>query len=366
MVVGILGGGQLARMLALAGHPMGIRCLVLDPADDACSAPVARHLHGAFDDRALLDELADSADVITYEFENVPLESLRYLSSRVPVYPPLTALEATQDRLNEKNLFRELGIDTPDFLPVSSQAELESAVEKIGLPSVLKTRRMGYDGKGQVVLKEAADVAGAWDRLGGVPAILEAFVPFDREVSGIVVRARDGEIAAWSLTENVHGDGILKLAISKPHDPLKPLALDYATRLLEHLDYVGVLALEFFQLGDRLLANEFAPRVHNSGHWTIEGAQTSQFENHLRAILDLPLGETRCTGHSGMVNLLGNLPPLDDILAIPGAHLHLYGKDPRPRRKLAHCNVVATSSDDRDAGLERLLHLAGRQVEETK
>ncbi|MGD8678595.1 MAG: 5-(carboxyamino)imidazole ribonucleotide synthase, partial [Chromatiales bacterium] len=287
MVVGILGGGQLARMLALAGHPMGIRCLVLDPADDACSAPVARHLHGAFDDRALLDELADSADVITYEFENVPLESLRYLSSRVPVYPPLTALEATQDRLNEKNLFRELGIDTPDFLPVSSQAELESALEKIGLPSVLKTRRMGYDGKGQVVLKEAADVAGAWEQLGGVPAILEAFVPFDREVSGIVVRARDGEIAAWSLTENVHGDGILKLAISKPHDPLKPLALDYATRLLEHLDYVGVLALEFFQLGDRLLANEFAPRVHNSGHWTIEGAQTSQFENHLRAVTGL-------------------------------------------------------------------------------
>ena len=254
MVVGILGGGQLARMLALAGHPMGIRTLVLDPADDACAAPVASHLHGAFDDEALLDRLAEACDVVTYEFENVPLESLRYLSRKVPVYPPVSALEATQDRLNEKNLFRELGIDTPDFLPVSSQAELESALEKIGLPSVLKTRRMGYDGKGQVVLKEAADVAGAWEQLGGVPAILEAFVPFDREVSGIVVRARDGEIAAWSLTENVHGDGILKLAISKPHDPLKPLALDYATRLLEHLDYVGVLALEFFQLGDRLLA----------------------------------------------------------------------------------------------------------------
>lgn len=339
MVVGILGGGQLARMLALAGHPMGIRCMVLDPADDACSAPVAMHLHGAFDDRALLDKLAASVDVITYEFENVPLESLRYLSSKVPVYPPLTALEATQDRLNEKNLFRELGIDTADFLPVSSQAELASAVEKIGLPSVLKTRRMGYDGKGQVVLKEAADVAGAWQQLGGVPAILEAFVPFDREVSDIVARARDGEIAAWSLAENMHGDGILKLTTSKPHDPVKPLALDYATRLLQHLDYVGVLTLEFFQLGDRLLANEFAPRVHNSGHWTIEGAETSQFENHLRAVAGLALGSTESLELSVMINCIGELPPLHRVMKIRGAHMHDYGKDPRPGRKVGHITV---------------------------
>ena len=339
MVVGILGGGQLARMLALAGHPMGIRCMVLDPADDACSAPVAMHLHGAFDDRALLDKLAASVDVITYEFENVPLESLRYLSSKVPVYPPLTALEATQDRLNEKNLFRELGIDTADFLPVSSQAELASAVEKIGLPSVLKTRRMGYDGKGQVVLKEAADVAGAWQQLGGVPAILEAFVPFDREVSDIVARARDGEIAAWSLAENMHGDGILKLTTSKPHDPVKPLALDYATRLLQHLDYVGVLTLEFFQLGDRLLANEFAPRVHNSGHWTIEGAETSQFENHLRAVAELALGSTESLELSVMINCIGELPPLHRVMKIRGAHMHDYGKDPRPGRKVGHITV---------------------------
>ena len=339
MVVGILGGGQLARMLALAGHPMGIRCMVLDPADDACSAPVAMHLHGAFDDRALLDKLAASVDVITYEFENVPLESLRYLSSKVPVYPPLTALEATQDRLNEKNLFRELGIDTADFLPVSSQAELASAVQKIGLPSVLKTRRMGYDGKGQVVLKEAADVAGAWQQLGGVPAILEAFVPFDREVSDIVARARDGEIAAWSLAENMHGDGILKLTTSKPHDPVKPLALDYATRLLQHLDYVGVLTLEFFQLGDRLLANEFAPRVHNSGHWTIEGAETSQFENHLRAVAGLALGSTESLELSVMINCIGELPPLHRVMKIRGAHMHDYGKDPRPGRKVGHITV---------------------------
>ena len=339
MVVGILGGGQLARMLALAGHPMGIRSVVLDPAEEACSAPVARHLHGAFDDRELLDKLAGLVDVVTYEFENVPLESLRYLSSKVPVYPPVPALAATQDRLDEKNLFRELGIDTADFLPVASQSELESAVEKIGLPSVLKTRRMGYDGKGQVVLKEAGDVPGAWDQLGGVPAILEAFVPFDREVSEIIVRARDGEIAAWSLTENVHGDGILKLAISKPHDPLKPLALDYATRLLEHLDYVGVLALEFFQLGDRLLANEFAPRVHNSGHWTIEGAQTSQFENHLRAVSGLALGSTESLELSVMINCIGEVPRLDRVMKIRGAHMHDYAKDPRPGRKVGHITV---------------------------
>ena len=339
MVVGILGGGQLARMLALAGHPMGIRCVVLDPADDACSAPVARHLHGAFDDRGLLDELADSADVITYEFENVPLESLRYLSSQVPVYPPVAALEATQDRLDEKNLFRDLGIDTPDFLPVSSQEELESAVNRIGLPSVLKTRRMGYDGKGQIVLKEAADVSGAWEQLGGVPAILEAFVPFDREVSGIVVRSTDGEISAWSLTENRHGDGILKLATSRPHDPVKPIALDFATRLLEHLDYVGVLALECFQLGDRLLANEFAPRVHNSGHWTIEGAETSQFENHLRAVTGLMPGSTEPLEQSVMINCIGEMPPLSRVMKIRGAHMHDYGKEPRSGRKVGHITV---------------------------
>ena len=345
MVVGILGGGQLARMLALAGHPLGIRCVVLDPADDACSAPVARHLHGAFDDRVLLDELADSVDVITYEFENVSLESLRYLSSRVPVYPPVAALEATQDRLDEKNLFRELGIETPDFLPVSSQEELESAVGRIGLPSVLKTRRMGYDGKGQIVLKEAADVAGAWEQLGGVPAILEAFVPFDREVSGIVVRSIEGEISAWSLTENIHADGILKLATSKPHDPVKPIALDFATRLLEHLDYVGVLALECFQLGDRLLANEFAPRVHNSGHWTIEGAETSQFENHLRAVAGVVPGSTEPLGHSVMLNCIGEMPPLASVMRIRGAHMHDYAKEPRSGRKVGHITVRTADAD---------------------
>lgn len=345
MVVGILGGGQLARMLALAGHPMGIRCVVLDPADDACSAPVARHLHGAFDDRALLDELADSVDVITYEFENVSLDSLRYLSSRVPVYPSVAALEATQDRLDEKNLFRELGIETPDFLPVSSQEELERAVGRIGLPSVLKTRRMGYDGKGQIVLKETADVAGAWKQLGGVPAILEAFVPFDREVSGIVVRSIEGEISSWSLTENIHADGILKLATSKPHDPVKSIALDFATRLLEHLDYVGVLALECFQLGDRLLANEFAPRVHNSGHWTIEGAETSQFENHLRAVTGVVPGSTEPLGHSVMINCIGEMPPLERVMRIRGAHMHDYAKEPRSGRKVGHVTVRTADAD---------------------
>jgi 5-(carboxyamino)imidazole ribonucleotide synthase len=345
MVVGILGGGQLARMLALAGHPMGIRTLVLDPADDACAAPVASHLHGAFDDEALLDRLAEACDVVTYEFENVPLESLRYLSRKVPVYPPVSALEATQDRLEEKNLFRELGIETPDFVAVSSQQELESAIQEIGLPSVLKTRRMGYDGKGQLILKEAADVAGAWQRLGGVQAILEAFVPFDREVSDIAVRSLEGEIDVYPLSENVHGDGILKTATSKPHDPIKPLALDYATRLLERLDYVGVLALEFFQLGDRLLANEFAPRVHNSGHWTIEGAQTSQFENHLRAVAGLALGSTEPVEHSVMINCIGEIPPLSAVMKVRGAHLHDYAKTFKPGRKVGHITVRSSDPD---------------------
>jgi 5-(carboxyamino)imidazole ribonucleotide synthase len=343
MVVGILGGGQLARMLALAGHPMGIRTIVLDPAGDACAAPVATHLHGAFDDRALLDRLADACDVVTYEFENVPLESLRCLSEKVAVYPPVSALKATQDRLEEKKLFRELGIETADFMAVSSQQELESAIGEIGVPSVLKTRRMGYDGKGQLILKEAADVAGAWERLGGVPAILEAFVPFDREVSDIAVRGHDGAIAAYSLSENVHGDGILKLATSKPRDPIKPLAVDYATRLLDHLGYVGVMTLEFFQLGDLLLANEFAPRVHNSGHWTIEGAETSQFENHLRAVTGLALGSTSPVGHSAMINCIGQIPPLAEVMKVTGAHMHDYAKEPRPGRKVGH--ITVRSSD---------------------
>jgi 5-(carboxyamino)imidazole ribonucleotide synthase len=345
MVVGICGGGQLARMLALAAHPMGIRTLVLDPAGDACAALVTNHLHGAFDDEALLDELADASDVVTYEFENVPLDSVRYLARKVPVYPPVSALEATQDRLEEKNLFRELGIEMPGFTAVSSQPELESAVQEIGLPSVLKTRRMGYDGKGQLILREAADVEGAWERLGGVLAILEAFVSFDREVSVIAVRSRDGEIDVYSLSENLHGDGILKTATSKPHDPIKPLAQDYATRLLEHFDYVGVFALELFQVGDRLLANEFAPRVHNSGHWTIEGAQTSQFENHLRAVAGLALGSTEPVEHTVMINCIGEIPPLDAVMKVRCAHLHDYAKAFKPGRKVGHITVRSSDPD---------------------
>jgi 5-(carboxyamino)imidazole ribonucleotide synthase len=345
MVIGILGGGQLARMLALAGHPMGIRTLALDPAEDACSAPVTEHLCGAYDDQALLDRLAGASDVITYEFENVPIESLRYLSRTTPVYPPVEALEATQDRLDEKSLFRRIGIDTPDFAAVSSQQELEAAVERIGLPSVLKTRRMGYDGKGQLVLKTQQDIEGAWERLGGVPAILEAFVAFEREVSCLAVRGRDGKIAAWPLSENLHGDGILKLATSKPGDPVMPLALGFVTRLLEHFDYVGVLAMEFFQVGERLLANEFAPRVHNSGHWTIEGAETSQFENHLRAVAGLATGSTEALEQAAMINCIGELPPLADIMTIQGAHVHDYAKEPKPGRKVGHITVRSNDPD---------------------
>lgn len=357
MVVGILGGGQLARMLALAGHPMGIRSIVLDPADDACSAAIAGHLHGAFDDKSLLDRLAEEADVVTYEFENVPFASVRYLSEKVAVYPPIQALEATQDRFEEKTLFRTLGIDTPDFAAVSSQQELESAVERIGIPAVLKTRRMGYDGKGQLVLKTAQDIAGAWERLGGVSSILEAFVPFDREVSEIAARGLDSDIAAWSLSENIHADGILKLSASKPHDPVKPLAFDYIKRLMEHLGYIGVMAMEFFQVGDRLLANEFAPRVHNSGHWTIEGAQTSQFENHLRAVTGLALGSTEPVELSAMVNCIGQMPPLSDVMKIKGAHSHDYVKAPKPGRKVGHITVRSKDPDSLEKATSQVCDL---------
>lgn len=339
MVVGILGGGQLARMLALAAHPLGARVVVLDPAPDACAGVVAEQLVGAYDDREQLARLAELADVVTYEFENVPQESAEFLAQRVPVHPTGIALAAAQDRLVEKSLFRELGIPVPDFYPVDSLESLQQAVSQMELPAVLKTRRMGYDGKGQAVLRPETELAEAWASIGEVPAIVEAFVPFSREVSVIAVRDLQGQVVTYPLSENTHNNGILHLSVCRPADPMQEQATDYARRLLEHLDYVGVLALELFQVGDELLANEFAPRVHNSGHWTIEGAETSQFENHMRAVMGHPLGSTAPVGFAAMVNCIGHMPAAGDVLAIPGAHLHDYGKEPREGRKVGHLTV---------------------------
>jgi 5-(carboxyamino)imidazole ribonucleotide synthase len=363
MKIGIIGAGQLGRMLALAGYPLGLRFVFVDKTPEAPGGQVGQIIEGEFDDPAALARLAELTDVVTFDVENVPEAAVREIAEKVQFLPPVGALATAQDRLSEKRTFSALHIPTPRFLPVATREALELAVTQLGFPSVLKTRRMGYDGRGQRFLKGPEDVDDSWEALGRVPMILEAFVEFDTELSIIGVRRPSGDIRFYPLAENIHEEGILSYTRAPYVDgPLQDTAERYSRRLMEHLDYAGVLTIEFFVEGDQLLANEIAPRVHNSGHWTIEGAVTSQFENHIRAILDLPLGETRCNGHSAMVNLLGEMPELTDVLSLAGAHVHDYGKEPKPNRKLGHCTLVASDSDERDRALSRLLELAGRSL----
>lgn len=357
MNVGIIGGGQLARMLALAGLPLGLRFAFLDPSPDAPAAGLGEHLRGPYGDPALLTQLTAWSDVVTYELEHVPEDCLAVMSGHTGVYPDARALAIARDRLREKTLFHDLGLSTPAFAAVDSLDSLRHGVDTIGLPAVLKTRTAGYDGKGQWVLRRREDIEPAWAHLGGAPSILERFVDFEREVSIIAVRRRNGDTAFYPLAENVHRRGILQTSRSRPGDRFEMEARRFAARLLDHLEYVGVLALELFQVGDTLLANEMAPRVHNSGHWTIEGAKTSQFENHLRAILDLPLGDTAPTGPAAMVNFVGTVPEPARVLAVPHAHLHLYNKAPRPLRKLGHATVRAHDERALQSSVDRLLAL---------
>lgn len=357
MTIGVLGGGQLGRMMALAGATLGQRFVFLDPGAESTAGHVGNLRVGAYDDEERLQEIARKSDVVTYEFENVPVGSARFLNELVKVYPPPRALEVSQDRVDEKEFFARLGIPTPDFAAVSSRGELERAVARLGLPAVLKTRRFGYDGKGQWILRTPADVARAWEALGAAALILEAFVPFEREFSILSARSTRGETCFWSLVENEHRDGILRL--STPHGAnwtrsLQATAESYATRVLDELDYVGVLAIELFARGEELRVNEMAPRVHNSGHWTIEGAETSQFENHVRAILGLPLGSTRMVGHSAMINVIGRMPPRDAVLSVEGAHLHAYGKDAAPGRKIGHVTLRAETRGELQSKLALL------------
>ncbi|AMK78984.1 MULTISPECIES: 5-(carboxyamino)imidazole ribonucleotide synthase [Methylomonas] len=358
MKIGILGGGQLARMIALAGYPLGLKFIVLDPDVNAGAAGLSEHLLGAYDDADLLAELAEKADVVTYEFENVPAHVAEFLSSHTQVYPPAGALAVAQDRLLEKNFFKDLGIRTAPFAAIDSLADLEHAMGEIGYPAILKSRRMGYDGKGQVVIKSVDELAAAWQSMQGAASIVEGFVPFQREVSIIAARSPSGEIAYYPLSKNQHRGGILRVAECCTNDPEQTIAENYVSLLLEKLDYVGVIALELFDMNGELLANEFAPRVHNSGHWTIEGAETSQFENHLRAILDLPLGSTKPRGYAGMVNFIGGLADDTQLLSIPNAHLHLYDKAPRKGRKVAHATVRADSEKQYREALQLLANLA--------
>ncbi|MCS6863910.1 MAG: 5-(carboxyamino)imidazole ribonucleotide synthase [Gemmataceae bacterium] len=349
MKLGILGGGQLGRMLALAGYPLGLTTTVLEPAADCSAAQVCRHIPGEFEDYQALYELAKVSDIITFEFENVPVHAAQWLAERVPVFPPPRALEVSQERLAEKEFFTSLGIPTPPYAVVETAEDFRKALRDIGLPAVLKTRRYGYDGKGQAVIQTPADAETAWQRLGGRPLILEGYVPFDRELSLLAVRSRDGQIACYPLIENTHRNGILHRSIAPAADTGEELterAMDFAARVLTELDYVGVLCIEFFQEGPRLLANEMAPRVHNSGHWTIEGAYTSQFENHIRAVCGWPLGRTEAIGSSVMYNFIGTLPDPLKVLAHREAHLHLYGKAPRPGRKVGHVTLRVSDRDE--------------------
>ena len=364
ITVGILGGGQLARMMALAGAPLGLRFVVFDPAADACAGQVAPLQVGAFDDTEALAEFAAKVDVITFDFENVPAASAHWLAERKPVFPNPAALAVAQDRLSEKTLFQELGIALPAFADIRSRDELAAKVAEFGLPCILKTRRLGYDGKGQFRIRDAADIDTAWQTLGAqvdkTGLILEGFVAFEREVSVVAVRGRDGEFRAWPLTANWHVDGVLSasLAPASLSAEQQATAIAYARRVAERLDYVGVFALELFCRGDALLANEMAPRVHNSGHWTSDGAETSQFENHVRAVLGLPLGDTRMLGHACMLNWLGQMPDAKPVLAEAAGHWHDYGKQARDGRKVGHANL----RDDAPAALADALQRVGEAL----
>jgi len=355
MSIGVVGAGQLGRMLALAGYPLGLEFLFLDRAADTPAGQIAPILCGDFADRGLLGELAARSQVLTFDWENVSVEALRALPRGTRIRPPIAALAAAQDRVHEKRLFERLGIPTTRWQAVESPAELARALAAIGLPGVLKTRRLGYDGKGQAVVRSAAEAERALAELGGAALIYEELVAFDAEVSVIGARSTRGEIAIYPLNHNLHAGGILRLTRAPfAAAALERLAARYLKGALTHFRYAGILTIEFFVRRGRLIANEMAPRVHNSGHWTIEGAVTSQFENHLRAILGLPLGSTRARGHCAMLNLIGHMPPRARVLRHGELHLHDYGKQARPGRKLGHITLIERSARARDVRARRL------------
>ncbi|MEW9624217.1 5-(carboxyamino)imidazole ribonucleotide synthase [Rhodanobacter geophilus] len=368
-VLGILGGGQLARMLALAAAPLGVNTLVVDSAADACAGQVAPLIKADWTDYAALEDFARKVDVVTFDFENVPAETAQRLAGRAAVFPNPRALAVAQDRLAEKTLFRECGLRTPEFMAVDTRAGLDHALAAVGAPAILKTRRLGYDGKGQFRLKSLGDADAAWAALGAQAAkhglILEAFVPFQRELSVLAVRGRDGDFRTWPLTRNWHVDGVLSMSLAPAPDiaALQPRATALARTLAERLDYVGVFALELFVQDGELLGNEMAPRVHNSGHWTIEGAHASQFENHVRAVLGLPLGDTGARGLSAMFNWIGELPDPAPVLRAVDAHWHDYGKSARAGRKVGHATVCAPDAAQLALRLEVIGRESGRETQ---
>ena len=355
--IGVIGAGQLGQMLGIAGQKMGLDFVFLDPSDTPPAAAIGPVLKYPFDSDEGLAKLVAESDIITYEFENVAVAAIEKIAASTTVYPPADALRHAQDRLVEKTLFTTLDIPVAGFRAINSEEDLHAASADLGLPLVLKTRRFGYDGKGQSIVNVEADLEPAFMELGGSDLIAEQWIAFDREVSAIAARNVSGDVVFYPLTENLHRQGILSVSKAPAAaNELTGTANRYLASLLTHLDYVGVLALELFVTGDRLTANEIAPRVHNSGHWTIEGATTSQFENHLRAILDMPLGNADARGHAGMINLLGEMPGKSVELQADDCFLHDYGKEPRPGRKLGHVTVVA----DNPAALEEQLKRLGK------
>jgi 5-(carboxyamino)imidazole ribonucleotide synthase len=363
MKVGILGGGQLARMMAQAGIPLGMDFVFLDPASDACAGALGQLLVADWADAPEQSALL-ACERLTADFENVPAAVLEALSSQTIVRPGPKAFEAGQDRLVEKKLFQSLDIPVADFAAVSSRPELLEAIDRVGLPAVLKTRRLGYDGKGQFVLRSQEDLEPAWSALGGHDLILEGWVPFRHECALTAVRSASGEVAFYPLSWTVHREGILKLALAPA--PVSEVLVERARamvgRLMTQLDYVGCLTLELFATADGLLANEFAPRVHNSAHWTIEGSVTSQFENQLRVVCDLPLGATDMRGQVLMLNWIGRMPAADKLLTVPGLHWHDYGKKPRAGRKVGHATLAAETQDRLHAAAHQLIPLLDGQM----
>ena len=364
-VLGILGGGQLARMLAIAAAPLGVKTLVVDSSADACAGQVAPLRVADWTDYAALAKFAAEVDVVTFDFENVPADTAHWLAERAAVFPNPRALAVAQDRLAEKTLFRECGLHTPAFEAVDTREDLDRALAKIGAPAILKTRRLGYDGKGQFRIKHLTDADAAWAALGANAhgLILEAFVPFERELSVLAVRTLDGDFRVWPLTQNWHTDGVLSLSLAPAPEvgTLQSRAEALARTLAERLDYVGVFALELFVKDGDLLGNEMAPRVHNSGHWTIEGAITSQFENHVRAVLGLPLGDTSARGLSAMFNWIGELPDAAPIMATVDGHWHDYGKSSRPGRKVGHATVCAQDAKALAARVDEIARALNRE-----
>jgi 5-(carboxyamino)imidazole ribonucleotide synthase len=347
-VIGIIGGGQLGRMLSMAAAQLGYRTHIYAPEASGPAADVsAKWVQGGYDDAAKLLAFAKGVSVVTFEFENIEPAPLRPLAEKTPLFPPLSALEIGQDRVREKSFAEECGGRTAPWREVNSKADLENALAAIGTPAILKTVRFGYDGKGQARIMAPEEAESAWNSLRKCrPLILEGFVPFQHEFSMIVARDQHGAVAFWDAPENVHRDGILATSTIPPAPEVAiqvPAARSLARRIAEKLDYVGVFTIEFFCGAEGPVFNEMAPRVHNSGHWTIEGATTSQFENHIRAVAGLPLGPTKLTGEQvDMENLIGD--QADDWLAIAsdsGAHLHLYGKhESRPGRKMGHVTRI--------------------------